>query len=101
LLKVTLGLIVDQGYAVVQQRERVLILRLAFFENHWGLSVLLLADIDGAEPLQNIGVIKVLASEARNSDCLDILLLSFLESLGQEMAMTNVADALKVGILLG
>jgi hypothetical protein len=32
--KVTLGLIVDQGDAIVQQRERVLIFCLAFLEDH-------------------------------------------------------------------
>ena len=65
-----------------------MILCLAFFENYRGLSVLLLADIDGAESLKNIGVIKVLTSEARNSDCLNVLLLRFLESLGQEIDAT-------------
>jgi hypothetical protein len=34
LFKVTFGLIVDQGDAIVQEGERVLILCLAFLEDH-------------------------------------------------------------------
>ena len=101
MLKVSLRLIVDQGDAVVQERKRVLILCLTFLEYYRGLSVLLLGDIDGAESLQYIGIIKVLTREARNSDCFYVLLLSLLKSLSQKVTMTNIADALKVGILLG
>jgi len=62
---------------------------------------LLLADVNATQSLQHIWISKVLAAKARNSDSFNVLLFSFFVSLSQEMAVTNIADALKVSFLFG
>ena len=77
-----------------------MILRRALIKYNLSLTVKTLLDVKRTKSLKNIGVFQSLTGKARDSDRFNVCLFSFLSAFQEKVAMSDVADALQICLIL-